>query len=77
MKKTVVFEFPDDFEFPPEFSNNICYKSKGRYEPAIVCPFYVSSDEYESYCMLTGGEEGDGKVCPFYGGIDTVNYDGC
>lgn len=77
MKKTVVFDFPDDFEFPPEFTEKICCKSEGWRTPDVVCPFYISNDDYYPYCMLTGGGEEEGKTCPFYGGVDIVNYDDC
>lgn len=75
MKKTVVFDFPDDFEFPPEFIGEVCCLPKGS-KPVVFCPFYAP-DEYRPYCMLTGGEEGDGKACPFYHGASTVNYNDC
>lgn len=75
MKKTVVFEFPDDFEFPPEFTDKVCCLPKGS-KPVVFCPFYAS-DEYGPYCMLTGEGEGVGKPCPFYHGASTVNYNEC
>lgn len=80
MKKTVVFEFPDDFQFPEKCGD----KCSG-------CPFCVV-DDCENMCSITGDspfgilrlEHLKGKIkhpahpdCPFYDGSDTVNYDEC
>lgn len=88
MKKTVVFEFPDDFQFPEYFGQkNTTREEKDigvhtgtvynvRNVPTSTCfncPFYISDDD-GAWCMITGGEEGHHAKCPFYGGADTVNY---
>lgn len=68
MKKTVVFEFPDDFEFPERFLEEKC----------MGCPLYESDGEGGEMCFITG--EGDyplspsKKKCPFFDGDDSVNY---
>lgn len=71
MKKTVVFEFQDDFKFPEKFLEEKC----------CGCPLCASDGEGGEMCFITG--EGDypllpsKKKCPFYGGVDTINYDEC
>lgn len=69
MKKNVIFEFPDDFEFPEKFS---------EYGGCKNCPFFQMHD-WDEWCFLTGdGDDTKGeerKHCPFYGGADTVNFD--
>lgn len=89
MKKSVVFEFPDDFHFPEYFGqknttyeeNTLCGLSGKVCEivnipssTCVECPFYVPVDEYGPFCMLTGGDDVSKRPCPFYGGADTVNY---
>lgn len=79
MKKTVVFEFPDDFKFPEKCGDK-----------CSACPFCFV-DDCEKMCFITRDSPFDflrmgyltGKIkhpahpdCPFYGGSDTVSYDG-
>lgn len=88
MKKIVVFEFPDDFNFPEYFGQrNATRKEKdiGVHTGTVYstknlmtstcfdCPFYTSDCD-GAWCMITGGEKGHHEKCPFYGGADTVNY---
>lgn len=78
-KKTVIFEFPNDFRFPEKWGFPQC----------DGCPFDISMDD-EPLCFLTGDSDCWPSVydkskggfvrlphpnCPFYGGADTVNYD--
>lgn len=55
MKRTVIFNFPDDFEFPEEFNHEHCEQ----------CPFYLVDDELEELdcCFAIAGD----YACPFYG----------
>lgn len=55
MKRTVIFNFPDGFQFPEEFNREHC-------KP---CPFYQEDDELEEldYCFTPTGN----YSCPFYG----------
>lgn len=66
MKKTVVFEFPDNFEFPQYPDDKACFR----------CPL-LCGDTYEldQHCFVTGcyTDEKEKDPCPFYGGADTVN----
>lgn len=80
MKKTVIFDFPDNFKFPKHFmQKNIRFEYKDAFgiERAVkssaceTCTFYAGGDE-EPYCFLLGDEEGE---CPFYRGQKVVNYD--
>lgn len=70
MKKTVIFDFPDNFEFPEHFE---------EMKPCrcVKCPFYCN-DNYGEECFLTGDNDGtpvyDRVKCPFYDGEDTVNF---
>ena len=81
MKKTVIFEFSDDFQFTEKWDRKKCAE----------CPFDISMDD-EPLCLLTGDSEhgpamydkGKGRIvhlphpqCPFYGGAETVSCDGC
>lgn len=82
MKKTVVFEFKDDFKFPEKYSCGNC----------TGCPFDTIAGDDEPTCFLTGDceigkEEWDKErgrfiylphpQCPFYGGADHVSYNDC
>lgn len=68
MKKTVVFEFPDDFKFPKRFTDEGC---KG-------CPLKTEDGQGDVMCFIT--EEGDYPLlpskleCPFYDGAESVNF---
>lgn len=55
MKRTVILNFPDDFQFPKEFDHEHC-------KP---CPFFQEDDELEEYdcCFVPAGS----YSCPFYG----------
>lgn len=69
MKKTVIFEFQDDFQFPEFFED----MGKAR---CLKCPLYCRDDEGDEWCFLQGYEDrAPCMKCPFYGGADTVNYD--
>lgn len=68
MKKTIIFDFPEDFKFPRYFDE---YSCKG-------CPFVTNSSVEDWMCFLTldGDPVQDKKVeCPFYSGKNTVNWD--
>lgn len=60
MKKIIVVEFPDDFEFPEtmdaERAHSKCYK----------CLIMAENDGIE-YCFVT---DSSNDPCPFYGGAD-------
>lgn len=69
MKKTVIVEFPDGFEFPEKLDSDSCTYSK-----CITCPFCYS-DGWNGYCNLNDDwdatEKNERKPCPFYGGNDS------
>lgn len=62
MKKTIIVEFPDGFEFPEmadmDKACSKCYK----------CPLMVEDDRSE-YCFVTNEHD---AACPFFGGTDTA-----
>lgn len=55
MKRTVIFNFPDGFQFPKYFNREHCIK----------CPFFREDDELIEYddCFAPTGC----YSCPFYG----------
>lgn len=67
MKKTVIFEFQDDFVSPEHFQYKKCDK-------CVFC----ETDAYESWCFMTGdGDDNpseNAKECPFYRGEEIVNF---
>lgn len=91
MKKTVIYEFSDDFKFPEyfgqkniekEFETKLIY-NKNRIEKRKVsacddCPIAAYVDD-ESYCGITGDSEytklEERHECPFYRGQETVIYE--
>ena len=70
MKKTVVFEFPDDFQFPEHFE---------EINPARcrICPLHCNDEGRSEWCLLTGDNDGtpisDRVKCPFHDESDNVN----
>ena len=62
MKKTIVFEFPDDFSAPKHYDGSCC------------CPF--NTEGRGPYCMLTGDRSWDEEqklhVCPLYCSGDNI-----
>lgn len=70
MKKSVVFDFPDDFMFPQYFRAG----TFGSPSPCDEC-YFIAGDE-DPYCFLTGDNERGKRreKCPFCEGEDTVNY---
>lgn len=67
MKKTVVFDFSDDFVFPEHFENI----DQAR---CTDCPLFCRCDEGDEWCFLIGYcETTENSNCPFYGGENTIN----
>ncbi len=66
MKKTVIYEFPDDFKFPEHWGSAACGG----------CPFDAPVND-EPFCLLTGDDDYEIKhpKCPFFDGAETVNCD--
>lgn len=67
MKKTVIFDFPDGFHFPVSYRNG----EKIEEIPCEGCPF-----DFGDHCFLTKENPSEHPKCPFYGGAETVNFDG-
>lgn len=65
MKKTVVFEFPDDFKFPEHFDS--------VYAGCPECPLFCRDDEGDEWCFLIGYTGPMNGACPFYSGKETIN----
>lgn len=64
MKKTVIFNIPDDFVFPEKFEEEICLK----------CPLWTMNAIEEVMCFLTGDSYPGIIPCPFFHGADTIVY---
>lgn len=69
MKKTVIFDFPDDFIFPKTFKVDVC----------MGCSLWGLKSDEEPCCFLTGDADypltPSSIPCPFSGGAETVVYD--
>lgn len=87
MKKTVVFEFPDDFKFPKHFMQENIKKTrilKTEYngERKVTwddsscreCPLRVSASDEDFYCLLIGYYQEERRECPFYRGQEVEAY---
>lgn len=62
MRKTVIFEFPDDFEFPKVGDG---YYWAGKCQ---ACPC-AAENERAFYCLLTDDVD---APCPFYGNSEAI-----
>lgn len=87
MKKTVIYEFPDDFKFPEYYGQKNIEKThvqkltyhtvKTTYETSSCydCPLRAYADDY-CYCGLTGDDEDtppeERHECPFFRGQETA-----
>jgi hypothetical protein len=67
MKKTVIAEFPDDFNFPEKFV--------GMEKPCEDCPFFVDVNDLwpNGYTCMVNDYYGP---CPFFDGAQTVKWVG-
>lgn len=90
MKKTVTFNFPDDFKFPEYYGQeNVKYKisltqTTPFYRSACdICPFEEIMfdeihDDYTHGCGLTGDTkytiQANRRECPFFRGQENVEY---
>ena len=63
MKKTIVVEFPDGFEFPEKAD---VYKKESK---CSKCPLMIENDGYWYGCFVTDKSD---APCPFYGGEDNA-----
>lgn len=74
MKKTVVFEFPDNFKFPENFDSGV-YGYGGK---CVSCPFRITTREAHGQeppnveCFLLHSTY---DKCPFFGGEDTIDLE--
>lgn len=56
MKRTIIFEFPDDVSFPETYTGNeFCEYN---------CPFNVHCEHDSNYCAISGFEH-ETNPCPF------------
>lgn len=68
MKKTVVFDFPEDFQFPDRFENVDLAR-------CTECPLFCRDDEGDEWCFLLGYSETTYESrCPFRDEADIVAY---
>ena len=54
MKRTVILNFPDDFQFP----------KKCDYKRCNSCPFFQTDNEDNDYDYCSASDD---DTCPFYG----------
>lgn len=83
MKRTVIFNFPDNFKFPEYYGQDNMLKTiedcgieyGAPWSACDECP--LQTDGYAAHCFLLGHKNCNSyqkPKCPFYDGKETVNY---